>query len=173
MAKVSFSSLKLKTKDDVVKIQIADKEIEVKKYLSTKEKNELIEVTLQAAAQGTVFNSLLMDAYFHTYIVIMYTNISFTDTQKEDILKLYDILEQNGVIAEVLTVLGEENEYKDLRDYLLDMTDYLSRYMISAKAIADDLLQYAPNKSEELAKSLENFDIDKLKNVMDIVQKIS
>lgn len=175
MAKVSFASMKLKTQDDVIKIQIADKEVEIKKYLPAKDKNNLIEITLQNATEGTVFNTFLMDVYFHTYMIFAYTNINFTDTQKEDILKLYDILETNGVIEAVIAALDAEagHEYKDLREYMLEMADYTSKYMLSAKAIADDLMQYAPDKAEQITNTLENFDEQKFETLINVAKAMS
>lgn len=171
MAKVSFTTMKLKVKDEVIKIMIADKEVEIKKYLSAKEKNELIEMTLQQACNGTIFNTFLMDVYFHVYLIFAYTNINFTDNQKEDVLKLYDILESNGVIEAILTALtAETNEYTHLRDYLLEMAESLSQYMSSAKAIADDLLQYAPDKAAELTDNIKDFDEEKFRTLINIAQ---
>lgn len=172
MAKVSFTTMKLKTKEDVIKITIADKEVEVKKYLPIEEKNSIIAITLQNAATGTVFNTLLMDAYFHVYLVIEYTNINFTDNQKEDILKLYDILETNGVISAVIAALEAEGnkEYSDLRDYLLEMAKFASDYTISAKAIADELMQYAPDRAGELSEQMQGFDMDKFSTLLAIAK---
>lgn len=172
MAKVSFTTMKLKTKDDVIKITIADKEVEIKKYLPAAEKNDLIAMTLQESARGTVFNTFLMDVYFHLYVIFAYTNINFTDTQKEDLLKLYDILESNGVIDAVVAALIAEGgqEYQDLRDYMLEMANYLNTYMTSAKAIADDLMQYAPDKAAELADNVADFDEEKFRTLINIAK---
>lgn len=172
MAKVSFTTMKLKTKEDVIKITIADKEVEVKKYLPAAEKNDLIAMALQESARGTVFNPFLMDIYFHLYLIFAYTNINFTDNQKEDLLKLYDILESNGVIEAVIQALIAEggNEYPDLRDYLVETADYISRYMTSAKAIADDLMQYAPDKASELADNVADFDEEKFRTLINIAK---
>ena len=41
MAKVSFSSLKLKVKEDIEEIYIGDKKIEVKTYISAEELNDI------------------------------------------------------------------------------------------------------------------------------------
>jgi len=40
--------------------------------------------------------------YFNLYIVYFYTNLNFTDKQKEDPAKLYDQMESNGLITEVI-----------------------------------------------------------------------
>ena len=51
MAKISYSSLKLKKNTEVNKITYEDKEIEVLQYLSFKDKMDLIEITLQKSGK--------------------------------------------------------------------------------------------------------------------------
>lgn len=169
MAKVTFSSLKLKVKDDIKTIKIGEKEIEVKQYLPAKEKNELLEISLQRAVQGTVFNSFLADVYFHTYLIMEYTNITFTDTQREDLLKLYDILETNDIINTVVAAIPED-EYKYLMNEFEAMCNKFAKYLVSAKCIADDILQYAPKQQAEMTEELKNFDLNKLQNVLGIAE---
>lgn len=169
MAKVSFASMKLKVDDSVKVIKINEKEVEVKQYLPIEDKNSLCEVALHAAAAGTIYNPLLAEAYFHTFVVIEYTNINFTDNQKADVLKLYDILESNDIINQVIEAIPTK-EYELLLESFEEMTEKIGSYMISAKAIADDLLQYAPDKSAELAENVANFDADKFTEVMRIAQ---
>lgn len=170
MAKVGFASMKLKIDDTVKIIKIGEKEIEVKQYLSIEDKNSLCEIALQNAIAGTIFNPLLADAYFHTYLVIEYTNINFTDNQKADILKLFDVLESNDIINQVIEVIPEK-EYRALTDAFKEMIENTAKYMISAKAIADDLLQYAPNKSAEIIDNVANFDVEKYEQIMKIAQE--
>ena len=170
MAKVSFASMKLKVNDNVKIIKINDKEIEVKQYLPIEDKNSLCEIALNAAAAGTIYNPLLADAYFNTFIVIEYTNINFTDAQKSDILKLYNILESNDIINQVIAAIPEA-EYNLLVENYNDMSDKISTYMTSAKAIADDLLQYAPKVSEQVATNVANFDNEKFAEVAKIAQQ--
>ena len=169
MAKISFASMKLKVDDSVKVIKINEKEVEVKQYLPIEDKNSLCEIALHAAAAGTIFNPLLAEAYFNTYVVIEYTNINFTDNQKADILKLFDILDSNDVINEVIAAIPER-EYNLLLSSFEDMVEAIGTYMTSAKAIADDLMQYAPDKSAELAANLADMDVEKYEEVMRIAQ---
>lgn len=169
MAKVSFTSMKLKVDDSVKVIQIAGKDVEVKQYLSAAEKNSLIELVLQAATGGTFLNTFLADCYFDLYLVMYYTNINFTDNQKSDLVKLYDILETNGVFDIVVNAIPE-SEYNLLVEKLDEMLAEASKYVISAKAISDNLLQYGPIRSEEIAKSFEEFDEEKFKTLIEIVK---
>ena len=69
MAKVTFSSLKIKNEENIKKFTFNDKEIEVLQYLPVNEKNNLIEVVLQKANEGSIFklwehNSVNVRIYF-------------------------------------------------------------------------------------------------------------
>lgn len=169
MAKVSFASMKLKVDDTIKVVNINGKDIEVKQYLPIEDKNSLCEVALHAAAAGTVFNPLLAEAYFNTFVVIEYTNINFTDTQKADILKLYDILDSNDIINQVIETIPER-EYRFLLDSFITMVNEITNYMTSAKAIADDLMQYAPDKSAQIAENVSNFDAEKYEEILRLAQ---
>lgn len=169
MAKVSFASMKLKVDESIKTIKIADKDVEVRQYLPAEEKNNLIELVLQSATGGTIFNPFLADCYFDLYLVMYYTNINFTDNQKADLLKLYDILETNNVFTTIVETIPE-NEYNTLISNLEIMTSEISKYSISAKAISDDLLQYGPIRSEEIAESFNAFDTEKFQTLIDIVK---
>ena len=98
MAKVTFSSLKIKNEENIKKFTFNDKEIEVLQYLPVNEKNNLIEVVLQKANEGSIFNTFTMDMYFHLYLIMYYTNLTFTEKQREDLPKLYDAFEESGFI---------------------------------------------------------------------------
>lgn len=167
MAKVSFASLKLKTKDDVKTIMIGGKEVEVKQYLPTADKVSLLEIAVQVADGATILNTLALDALFHLYIVFKYTNLSFTDAQKEDLLKLYDVLETNGVIEEVLTAIPE-SEYAILHENLDAMVAGYDKYRNSARAIVEQLSVFAPQTAVDLGKQLKDFDVDKMQEVLAI-----
>ena len=164
MAKVNFGSLKLKLKDEVKTITINEKEIEVKQYLSSTDKNAILEIAMQKAGDGTILNTYSLDVLFHLYIVFKYTNLSFTDNQKEDLFKLYDILESNGVINEVISAIPKE-EYNVLRDNLLDMVDLYNDYRNSARALVEQLSGFAPNNAEKLNAEIEKFDVDKIEYI--------
>ena len=170
MAKVSFASMKLKVDDSVKIINIGEKEIEVKQYLPIEDKNNLCEIALQNASAGTIFNPLLAEVYFSTYIVIEYTNLNFTDNQKADILKLFDILDSNNIINKVIEAIPQK-EYEVLVNSFEEMMCNIKYYMSSAKAIADDIMQYAPDKSAEIAENVTNFDVEKYEQIMKIAQE--
>ena len=84
MAKVSYANLKLKVDTDVNTFDFKDNKIEVLKYLPIEDKYSLVMVTLQKALENDIYNPLKIDIYFHLNLIYMYTNLSFTDKQREN-----------------------------------------------------------------------------------------
>lgn len=116
MAKVPFSKLKLTKKEDIKTITINEIEIDVKQYLPIAEKLNLIANVLNNSADENNFeNPVKVDVIGHLEIIYAYTNLSFTEKQKEDVSKLYDLLENNGVIDKIVNAIPEE-EY----NYIID-----------------------------------------------------
>lgn len=169
MANVTFSSLKLKTNTETKKITICDKEIEVKQYLPAEDKNSILEVTIQEADRGTVVNTFALDCLFHLYMVFKYTNITFTDKQKEDLFKLYDLLECNGIINAVIEAIPAA-EYKELHDALVDIVDKYAVYRNSFKGALEQLQMFVPQQAGEMQKVLDGIDISKMENVLSIAE---
>ena len=101
MAKVSFANLKLKVSDEVKVIKVNDTEIEVKQYLSISDLYDIMMITLQNSKEDGYYNPYKISMYMHLYLLYAGTNLSFTDKQKEDEAKLYDILNSNGIIKDV------------------------------------------------------------------------
>ena len=111
MAKVSYANLKLKVNTDIKKIE--GTEIEVLQYLPIEEKYSFINIVLQQSKVDGIYNPMLLDMFFHLYLVYLYTNLSFTDKQKEDEFKIYDSLKSNGLLDKILEVIPDD-EYNEL-----------------------------------------------------------
>lgn len=169
MASVSFASMKLKTNTDVKIINICDKEVEVKQYLPAADKNSILELTIQEADRGTVVNTFALDCLFHLYLIFEYTNITFTDKQKEDLFKLYDQLECNGVINEVIEAIPAA-EYGELHDALLDIVEKYAVYRNSFKGALEQLQAFVPQQAGEMQEALSNIDLTKLNNILSLAE---
>ena len=169
MAKVSFTSLKLKVKDDIKTFSIEDKEIEVKQYLPIDEKFSIIMTSLQDSYQNGIFNELILEVCFNLNIIFYYTNINFTEKQKEDSLKLYDILESNGVVEQIIAAIPNE-EYNELYDNLEEMIDLYNAYRNSAKALVEQVSMFAPNTAAGIGELLQDFDVNKAQEFLSLAQ---
>ena len=138
MAKVPFSKLGLKkVKDDIVKIDFNGIEIEVKQYLPIDDKLQFVVNVISNAADGNRFyNPIKIEAFSTLEILFMYTNLSFTDTQKKDLSKLFDIVVSNGLAKEVMAAIPKD-EVDGLLELVYTSADNIYEQMNSALAVVE------------------------------------
>ena len=139
MAKVSFTKLGLKKKEEIKNITINDQVIEVKQYLPISDKINIITNVIENSADDNNFaNPVKVEVFANLEIMYAYTNISFTDKQKGDPTKLYDLLEENGVIAEVIAAIPE-NEYALLLGWIDETIEAFYTYRNSVMGIMEQI----------------------------------
>lgn len=170
MAKVSYASLKLKIEDSVKKIE--GTEIEVLQYLPIEDKYDLIRIALQKSKIEGLNSPIILDMYFHLFIVYMYTNISFTDKQKENEYKIYDGLKSNGLLDKILENIPE-NEYNDLITFLSEELELKERYDLSVSGLISKVINDLPANAEAAMKIVDGFDKEKFENVIDFAKSIN
>lgn len=139
--KPTFAKMGLKLNTNVVNISIGDQQIEVKQYLPINDKLVLISnVINQAADENNFANPIKLDVFAALEIVFSYTNITFTDKQKEDLIKLYDILESNNVFNTVISAIPEA-EYKSIVEGIDACAQAIYTYRNSALGIMESITQ--------------------------------
>ena len=139
MAKVPFTKLGLKKVEDTKNITICEQVVEVKQYLPISDKINIITNVIEKSADDNNFaNPVKVEVFANLEIMYAYTNISFTDKQKEDPTKLYDLLEENGVIAEVIAAIPE-NEYALLLGWIDETIEAFYKYRNSVLGILDTI----------------------------------
>lgn len=155
MAKIGFTKLSLKRKNEVKTITINNNQIEIKQYLPVNEKLDLIARVINGAHDQNNFpNPIKIEVIGTLEMIMAYTNISFTEKQKEDIPKLYDLLEENGVIKDIISQIPED-EYNFIIDGINKTVDAVYTYNNSVLGILESISQDYSNL---------NFDIQKLQN---------
>jgi hypothetical protein len=164
--KVSYANLKLKTDTSVSTFDFNGQTIEVLNYLPIEDKYDLIMITLQKAYENGVYNSLKLDMFFNLHLVYMYTNLSFTDKQKENESKLYDTLKSNGFIDKMLDVLNED-EYNDLIEFMEDIIADTLNYKNTAAAVIQSLINDLPGNAKAAMEIVDSFDPEKYQAVID------
>ena len=169
MAKVSYASLKLKTKTDVKTFDYEGNAIEVLQYLPFEDKYSLIMITLQNALEEGIYNPLRLDMYFHLFLVYSYTNITFTDKQRENEFKLYDALKSNGLLDSVLSNIPE-SEYATLFDLLNEMVEVKTKYNRSVVSLVQSLIHDLPSQAQAAMDIVNNFDKDKFQEVVNFAK---
>ena len=139
MAKVPFTKLGLKKIEDTKNITICGQMVEVKQYLPISDKINIITNVIENSADDNNFaNPVKVEVFANLEIMYAYTNISFTDKQKEDPTKLYDLLVENGVIAEVIAAIPE-NEYALLLGWIDETIEAFYKYRNSVLGILDTI----------------------------------
>ena len=137
MAKVSFTKLGLKLNQDVYTVNFNGQDVEVKLYLPVNEKLKLISNVINLSADENNFaNPVKVNLFTTLEIIFAYTNINFTDKQKEDPAKLFDILTSTGFVNEILDAIPDE-ELNELIDGVWDSIDAVYTYRNSVMGILD------------------------------------
>lgn len=169
MAKVSYAKLGLKVNSNVNTFTFQDQEVEVLKYLPIRDKYDLIEITLQKAEEDVgVYNELLLDMYFHLYLVYMYTNLSFTEKQKEDEEKIYDCLVSSGFMQYFLGAM-EEDEYDSLFDFMMRIKEEKIKSALTTTVVLKKLIDSLPgtmDKTVEVLNGLKQENFSQIQNLL-------
>lgn len=151
MAKVAFSKLALKKQEDVKIVKIGNFDIEVKQYLPVNEKLNLIARVLNGAHDENNFpNPIKIEVISTLEIIMAYTNISFTDKQKEDVAKLYDLLDSNGIVNIIIAAIPEE-EYNFVIDGIEDTIEAVYTFQNSILGILETISKDYSNLSLDAA----------------------
>lgn len=141
MAKVPFTKLALKKQEEVKTITINNNIIEVKQYLPINEKLKLIgNVINQAADDNNFSNPVKLEVFTSLEIVFAYTNLSFTDKQKEDLIKLYDLFESNDIFNQIIEMIPKA-EYDAILDGVERCSNAIYTYRNSVMGILDTIGQ--------------------------------
>lgn len=169
MAKVSYANMKLKTNENIKEVQLGQTKIEVKQYLPVEEKYSFLNIVLQNSLENDVYHPVKVDMYFHLYLVYLYTNINFTDKQKEDESKLFDVLLTNGIIEGVITTMPEA-EYNMLVNLLNQMIEKNEKYKTTFAGVIGKFINDLPAQADAAMKIVENFDPNKFQEVIAFAQ---
>ena len=160
MAKVSFTNLKLKMNKEIKEISFNNTKIEVLQYLPIEEKYDLVMITLQQAKENSLFNPVKLEMYFCMNLVYSYTNISFTEKQRED-----DTLLSSGLLDMIINAIPED-DYRELKEYIEILEQKLENNEKSMAAKLSDFMEMLPDKMKEAAEIAEKFDPKQFQNVI-------
>ena len=169
MIKTSYANLKLKVNTEVKSVDYNGNAIEVLQYLPVDDKYSLINITLQKAKEGNIYNPLKKDMYFHLNLVYMYSSLTFTDKQREDESKLYDTLVSNGLMDLIIEAIPE-SEYTILYSYLDEQEELMLTYKNTFSGAVSEIIENLPLRAEEMQTIVNTFDPEKFQNVLDFAK---
>lgn len=170
MAKIAFTKLGLKLDKEIKTITWGDQDIEVKQYLPANEKLELIGRIINNSADDMKFYNIgKIEIFTALELIFTYTNISFTEKQKEDVCKLYDLIVSSGLYAAVIAKIPKvEREW--IEDVTMDTIKSIYSYQNSILGILDSVNQDYSNlnldASEIQKKIADPQNLELLKGIM-------
>lgn len=140
MAKIAYSKLNVKIPKDIKELEFNNQIIEVKQYLPLEEKTVMIEeiVNLALSENRFRYNPILTSVYENVKVITYYTNITFTENQKNDIIKLYDGLVSSGLLNKIYEAIPT-NERNIIKTLLETCLNGVYNYNNSVRGILDDL----------------------------------
>lgn len=169
MSKITFSNLKLKMNNTIKEVDFNGIKIEIFQYLPIENKYNLIMLALQNSKSERIYNPIKLNMYFNLYIVYMYSNINFTDKQRENEYELYDKLESNGLINLIIDNIPNE-EYQELCDFLTDTQKAKEIEERSLTGLATEIINSLPTNALAMQDIVENFDQEKFQNVINFAK---
>lgn len=142
MAKVTFTKLGLKTNKDIKTIIWNDQEIEIKQYLPVNEKMDLITRIINNSSSDDMkfYNVGKIKVFTALEMIITYSNISFTEKQREDAGKLFDLIVSSGLYNEIMQCIPAE-EYEWIVTVTNDSIKSIYEYQNSVMGILDTVSQ--------------------------------
>lgn len=173
MAKIPFTKFKCKLNIEEKNIKIGEEEISIKQYLPIQEKLDLIGRVIMLSHEQEVnySNPVKAKTIFELEIVFNYTNISFTDKQKEDMPKLYDLLASSGIIANILSNIPTE-ELGMLETGLQNTLTSVYAYQNSVLGVLDTIKTDYSNTEFDLKEMQDVLSSQDLTVVKDIITKL-
>lgn len=137
MSKTTFNKLNLKMNQNVKSFEFQDQIVNVKQYLPINDKLALISRVLnQASDENNFSNPLKLEMFGKLEIVFAYTDISFTDKQKEDMCKLYDILYSSNFLEELFKIIPK-SETIYIEKGIKESSDAIYTYRNSVLGLLD------------------------------------
>ena len=137
MAKVGLNKLGLVKNTEQVDFMWNGQKIEVIQYLPLEKKLEVISNIINESVDlKGYYSPYRLDLFMTIAVVQNYTNISFTDKQKEDLGKLYDLLISSGFYNEIKTrIRSSEIDY--IEEKITKTIHSIYEYKNSAAGILD------------------------------------
>lgn len=159
-------SLDLQPIYNTQEVDFLGSKIEIKKYLPMEQKLNIAEIVLQECVEFNFVNPIRVEAFFNIMVCIKYTNIDLSE-HLDNVYKLYDIVETNGLLQKVIDTSFED--YNELKMLIEELVSKFEKHENSISGVINRTLLDLPEKLREAMSELDNLDTTKLLNVFDEV----
>ena len=167
---MNYSDLQLTVNTDRKTISVLPGyDINVLQYLPIEDKNSIITLALQNAEENGVYNLLKADMFFRLYITYMYSDLEFTDEEKEDPVLIYDTLESAGIINAIMSAMAP-NELEYLTDMLDETFEMKLAHRNTIASVINSFIENLPINATPAKDIIENFDPAQFQAVLNFAQ---
>lgn len=138
--KPTYHKLGLKSQININEFEYNEQTISVKDYLPIEDKMNMIADIISDVKDTNPFvNMGKINVFLYLHILYNYTNLQFTEKQKEDPGKLYDSIVTTDFLVQVLKLIPKDEI--DFVKYLLNtQIDELYKYNNSIRGILQDVI---------------------------------
>lgn len=155
------------TQDDILKL--VRKQLEVKKYISIKEKKDLVDDIINKCIyfENNTFRIDAIDSYIY---FTMLTIERYTNLEIDDVEDCFDALSESGLMPAVIGALGQE--YHDVQTFLnMKRGEILENNSVEMQLgkFFESVLDKVSDFSDTVMDSLSNLNIDK-ESIMKVVK---
>ena len=174
MAKITYTKLGLSKliPKDKEEFEFNGQKIEVIKYLPIDEKVDLIQRIVDNAltTEEKFINPCKVNVYLYVEMVLAYSNITLSDTQKKDLNKVYDGFCGSGFMW-VFRAHMSDKEWGYIENSVWEVLDNIIKYKSSAIGILDTVSQDYSNLDLDAIKIQQELNdpnnMGLLRNVLD------
>ena len=175
MAKIAFTKLGLKKDDSIKELEWNEQKIEVKQFLPTAKKLDLISRVINFSTDEHVFyNPCKIEIFELIEIILTYTNINVTEKQSEDVLNLYDLFISSG-LAKIIKENIPEEEIAYIDNSVWATINEIYRYRDSAVGIMNSIAEDYKKTGLSVDKIVNELSEEKenLSMLKDVVTKLN
>ena len=167
---MKYSDINLKLNTNIKTFSInPEQEVQVLQYLPIADKNDIIYIALQNAEENGIYNLLKLRMFFDLYITYLYTDLEFTDEEKDSPAELYDILNSNGIISAIFNNMNP-NEVKYLNEILEETLRMRLEYKSTIASVINGFIEDLPANAQAAKEIIERFNPEDFQQVIQFAQ---
>ena len=138
MAKIGLTKLGLKKNTDITTLEWNGQIIEIKQYLPMEEKLKVIENIVNKSLDDNNFaNPARLRIHSVLEAMYAYTNINFTEKQKEDFLGLYDLVVSSGLWDAICMAMDGFSDFAIIEQTTYELIGEIYRYKTSLLGVLE------------------------------------
>lgn len=147
-------------------IKVGDKNIAVFNKRPIESKINIVQLALQESMENGIYNEGKLQTLFYVYTVFYYTDIEFTDEEKADYYKVFNVLFNSGLLEKIFAKI-DVDEMKILTELLDSQKTTNEKYLLSAAGIVNSFINEVPAAMAEVGNMINNFNPENYQAVID------